>query len=78
MSLISEDLMHQSQHKTKGFSKEFLQRYLTSIVDFIKIDLETAHCSNGRIEDSDKAILLSKAWAALQPSSLEGWGITVI
>jgi glycosyltransferase involved in cell wall biosynthesis len=32
----------------------------------------------GKIGDSDKALLLSKSWAALQPSSLEGWGITVI
>lgn len=32
----------------------------------------------GKIADSDKAILLSQSWALLQPSLLEGWGITVI
>ncbi|EKD64421.1 MAG: hypothetical protein ACD_50C00390G0001, partial [uncultured bacterium] len=32
----------------------------------------------GKISDSDKALLLSQAWVVLQPSLLEGWGITVI
>lgn len=32
----------------------------------------------GKISDSDKAILLSQSWVVLQPSQLEGWGITVI
>lgn len=32
----------------------------------------------GKISESDKAILLSQAWVVLQPSQLEGWGITII
>jgi len=32
----------------------------------------------GKISDSDKALLLSQSWVVLQPSQLEGWGITVI
>lgn len=41
MSLISEDLMINSQHKAKSFSREFLQRYLNGIADFVKTDLDT-------------------------------------
>jgi len=32
----------------------------------------------GRIDEYEKAVLLAKSWAAVQPSSFEGWGITVI
>ncbi len=32
----------------------------------------------GKIDEYQKAILLAKAWVAIQPSSVEGWGITVI
>ncbi len=32
----------------------------------------------GRISEQKKAQLLAKSWIALQPSSFEGWGITVI
>lgn len=32
----------------------------------------------GKVTDSMKRDLLSKAWVALQPSLMEGWGITVI
>ena len=32
----------------------------------------------GKISDQDKAILLSQSWVVVQPSQLEGWGITVI
>ena len=39
MSVISEDLMIASKHKSKGFSKDFIQRYLNSFSDFIKADL---------------------------------------
>jgi hypothetical protein len=40
MSLISEDLMQQNQNKIKSFSREFLQRYLNGIAEFIKTDLD--------------------------------------
>src|SRR6185437_13605454 len=32
----------------------------------------------GRVDESEKAKLLAKSWAAIQPSQMEGWGITVI
>lgn len=32
----------------------------------------------GKVDEYQKAILLAKAWIAIQPSSVEGWGITVI
>lgn len=32
----------------------------------------------GKVSDRDKARLLSEAWVVLQPSQVEGWGITVI
>ena len=38
MQAISEDLMQMNQHKLKGFSKDFIQRYLSGIAEFIKAD----------------------------------------
>lgn len=38
MQAISEDLMQMSQYKLKGFSKDFIQRYLSGIAEFIKAD----------------------------------------
>lgn len=32
----------------------------------------------GRVSEEEKAILLGQSWAMLQPSQVEGWGITVI
>lgn len=32
----------------------------------------------GRVGENDKIRLLGQSWAMLQPSSFEGWGITVI
>lgn len=32
----------------------------------------------GRVTDAKKAQLLAQSWAAIQPSQMEGWGITVI
>ncbi len=32
----------------------------------------------GRVTDRAKASVLAKSWAVIQPSTLEGWGITVI
>ena len=33
---------------------------------------------HGRVSELEKAKILAKSWAALQPSQMEGWGITVI
>ena len=38
MQAISEDLMLMNHHKVKGFSKDFIQRYLSGIAEFIKAD----------------------------------------
>ncbi|MBI4137611.1 glycosyltransferase [Candidatus Roizmanbacteria bacterium] len=32
----------------------------------------------GKVTDHEKALLLAQSWGVLQPSQLEGWGITVI
>ena len=32
----------------------------------------------GKVTEHEKTLLLSQSWAAVQPSQLEGWGITVI
>jgi glycosyltransferase involved in cell wall biosynthesis len=32
----------------------------------------------GHVDEQEKAKLLAKSWAAIQPSQMEGWGITVI
>lgn len=32
----------------------------------------------GKVSEKDKAMLLAQSWAAIQPSQMEGWGITVI
>ncbi len=32
----------------------------------------------GRVEEKEKVKLLAKSWAAIQPSQMEGWGLTVI
>jgi hypothetical protein len=48
MSLISDELAQVNQHKTKTFSKDFIQRYLIALVEFIKTDLETERYSSGR------------------------------
>ena len=32
----------------------------------------------GKVSEKDKAMMLAQSWAAIQPSQMEGWGITVI
>lgn len=66
MSLISDDLLQQLQHKAKGFSREFIQRYLGSICDFIKTDIETARFNAGKIgEFHDFTCQMFSAWKFL-------------
>jgi len=40
--------------------------------------IENSVTFHGRVSEEQKAMLLAKSWAALQPSQMEGWGITVI
>lgn len=42
------------------------------------LGIEKSVMFHGRVDDEEKAMLLSKSWAALQPSQMEGWGLTVI
>jgi len=57
-----------------GTGEEYLK--LVKLVN----DLKIAHAVifHGRVTEKEKAVLLSQSWAALQPSQMEGWGITVI
>lgn len=55
-----------------GESSDSLQR-LTK-----ELDLEKSVVFTGRVGNADKAKLLAKSWVVLQPSMIEGWGITVI
>jgi len=43
-----------------------------------KLRIETSVVMLGKINDQEKAHLFSKSWLAIQPSMVEGWGITVI
>ena len=43
-----------------------------------KLNLKSSVRFHGRVSQTKKAVLLAKAWAAVQPSMIEGWGITVI
>jgi len=43
-----------------------------------ELGIEKSVTFYGRVSEEDKARLLSQSWAALQPSQMEGWGITVI
>ena len=43
MQVISEDLMQINQHKMKGFSKDFIQRYLSGIAELIKVNQARIH-----------------------------------
>ncbi|HSX09996.1 MAG TPA: glycosyltransferase [Candidatus Saccharimonadales bacterium] len=42
------------------------------------LKLKTAVTFYGHVTEDAKAKLLAKSWAAIQPSQMEGWGITVI
>ncbi len=44
----------------------------------LKLDLKKSVIFTGRVNNSTKAKLLARSWAAIQPSMVEGWGITVI
>ncbi|HBC72798.1 MAG: Family 2 glycosyl transferase [Candidatus Amesbacteria bacterium GW2011_GWB1_47_19] len=43
-----------------------------------RLGIETRVSFLGRVSDKERIHLLSSSWAMLQPSSFEGWGITVI
>lgn len=44
----------------------------------IKLGLEKSIFFHGKVSDEEKIRLLSQSWVAVQPSQVEGWGITVI
>ncbi len=43
-----------------------------------RLGVSNAVTFHGRVSEKEKARLLSQSWAAIQPSQMEGWGITVI
>jgi glycosyltransferase involved in cell wall biosynthesis len=43
-----------------------------------KLGVENKVSFPGKVSEGQKAKLFSQSWAAIQPSSVEGWGITVI
>jgi len=43
-----------------------------------KLNISHAVVFWDRVSETDKVMILSSAWAMIQPSSFEGWGITVI
>lgn len=49
---------------------------LKKLVERLKLDYSIAFL--GKVSQAQKARLLSEAWVVLQPSQIEGWGITVI
>jgi len=51
-------------------------RYLKQLT--AKLNLNSHVEFSGYITEAEKAKLLARSWVALQPSSIEGWGITVI
>jgi len=53
-----------------------LTKDLKSLVEKLKLDKSVVF--TGKVSEEEKVRLLGKCWAALQPSSFEGWGITVI
>jgi glycosyltransferase XagB len=42
------------------------------------LNIENSVTFYGRVSEQEKAKLLARSWAAIQPSQMEGWGITVI
>jgi glycosyltransferase involved in cell wall biosynthesis len=57
-----------------GFGEEELS--LKNLVT--KLDIERSVVFFGRVSETEKARILGKSWVVLQPSMMEGWGITVI
>lgn len=49
---------------------------LKHLVD--ELNINHAITFHGHVTDKEKARLLAQSWAAIQPSQMEGWGITVI
>ncbi|MDP3941688.1 MAG: glycosyltransferase [bacterium] len=43
-----------------------------------KLDIERSVVFFGKVPEKEKAKILAKSWVVLQPSMMEGWGITVI
>jgi glycosyltransferase involved in cell wall biosynthesis/O-antigen/teichoic acid export membrane protein len=52
------------------------RKTLESLVNTLQIKDSVSFV--GRVTEEEKITLLGSSWAALQPSSFEGWGITVI
>jgi glycosyltransferase involved in cell wall biosynthesis len=52
---------------------------LPNLIRLIKrLKIEDSVTFAGKVDEGEKLKLLSESWVCLQPSSIEGWGITVI
>ncbi len=51
-------------------------KYLRDLV--VQLGIQTNVTFHGKVSEEMKASFLAKSWAMLQPSMMEGWGITVI
>lgn len=60
--------------KIAGFGESYSK--LRKLTKKLKIDGSVAFL--GKVSHMDKTRLLSEAWVVIQPSQMEGWGITVI
>lgn len=53
--------------------------YMGTLKDLaIKLGLEKKIAFFGKVSEEEKIKLLSQSWVAVQPSTVEGWGITVL
>jgi glycosyltransferase XagB len=73
---FSEVLKEQPNAKFSIVGSGEYERNLKSLVERLGISESVSFM--GRVTESQKAILFAQSWAMLQPSQIEGWGITVI
>ncbi|OGG29963.1 hypothetical protein A2971_04390 [Candidatus Gottesmanbacteria bacterium RIFCSPLOWO2_01_FULL_46_21] len=66
---------HQTARMTIAGEGESIDALRALIKEF---DLTTSVSFMGKVDEEEKVRLYSRHWAAIQPSSFEGWGLTVI
>src|SRR5207237_10913800 len=54
------------------------ESYLTLNKLVAELGIKKSVTFHGRVSEEEKVLLLAKSWAAIQPSQMEGWGLTVI
>lgn len=67
------------KHPTSKFLVAGFGEALTSLKELTKkLNIENSVEFLGKVNEDDKRSLMAKSWVMLQPSMIEGWGITVI